>query len=44
MEKKKFSIPKGYRTPLILLASIILGAVLGLVFGEKILWIKPIVV
>lgn len=42
MEKKKFSIPKGYRTPLILLCSIILGAVLGMVFGEKILWIKPI--
>ncbi len=40
--KKKFSIPKGYRLPLILLCSIILGSVLGLVFGEKILWIKPI--
>ncbi len=42
MEKKTFSIPKGYRLPLILLGSIILGAVLGLIFGEKILWIKPI--
>ena len=40
--KKTFSIPKGYRLPLILLGSIILGAVLGLIFGEKILWIKPI--
>lgn len=41
MEKKPL-IPKGYRQPLLLLASIILGAVLGLIFGEKILWIKPI--
>lgn len=40
--KKKFSIPKGYRTPLLLLGSIILGAVLGITLGEKILWIKPI--
>lgn len=40
--KKNFFIPKGYRIPLILLCSIVLGAVLGLVLGEQILWIKPI--
>lgn len=41
-EKKKFSIPKGYRLPLLLLACIAVGAVLGLIFGKQILWIKPI--
>ncbi len=40
-EKKKFSIPQGYRTPLILLLCIGIGAALGWIFGEKILWIKP---
>lgn len=39
---KKFSIPKGYRLPLLLLLSIAVGSILGIVFGEKILWIKPI--
>ena len=40
--KKKFFIPKGYRLPLLLLACIVVGAVLGLTLGEKILWVKPI--
>ena len=41
-EKKTFSIPKGYRLPLLLLCCIAAGAILGLVFGEGILWMKPI--
>ena len=40
MTKKRFSIPKSYQVPLTLLGSIVLGAVLGIIFGEKILWIK----
>ena len=39
--KKGFSIPKGYRTPLLLLLCIAAGALLGWVFGENIMWIKP---
>ena len=41
-EKKTFSIPKGYRLPLLLLCCIAAGAILGLIFGEGILWMKPI--
>jgi Na+/H+-dicarboxylate symporter len=40
--QKKFTIPKGYRLPLLLLLCIVAGSLLGLAMGEKILWIKPI--
>lgn len=38
---KKFNIPKGYRTPIILLLCIIGGAILGAIAGDKIMWLKP---
>ena len=39
--QKKGFIPEGYRQPLLLLACIAVGSVLGLVFGESVLWMKP---
>ena len=40
MDKKK--IWESYRFPLILLAGIIIGAVIGLIFGEKASVLQPV--
>ncbi len=41
MDKKKGSIWKNYKFPIILLGSIILGSIIGLVMGEKATVLKP---
>lgn len=42
MEKKRKSIWKNYKFPLILLGSIILGSIIGLVIGERATMLKPL--
>lgn len=41
MDKKRGSIWKNYKFPIILLGSIILGSIIGLVMGEKATVLKP---